>query len=137
MPERGIWRGASQRGYATVTNAPLRVDSTSNAVLVNPSATGTTEVTLTVAGSASGNKMTAGNASFVSGAATIATGLTTVLSVQIMILATGFATGATEISDAVVSSITTGSVAIQGYRLQTTTASASGTGVFYWLAVGV
>lgn len=137
MPERGIWRGASQRGYATVTNAPIRVDSTTNLPMFNGLATGTTETALGVAVSASGARIAAGNAAFVSGAATIATGLTSVLSVQIMILATGFATGATEVSDVVVSSITTGSVVIQGYRLQTTTASASGTGTFYWLAVGM
>lgn len=136
MSVRGLYRFGSQRGYATVTNAPIRVDPTSQAVMVNTAGSSTTENALAQAVSASGFRIAAGNAALVSGSGTVATGLTTVLSFQLDLLATGFATGATEVTDAVVSSITTGSVVVQGYRLQTTTASASGTGTFYWFAVG-
>jgi len=44
MSVRGIYRGASQKGYATPTNAPIRVDSTSNRLYINPSGTGSTEI---------------------------------------------------------------------------------------------
>lgn len=136
MPERGIVRAASMRGYGTPTNAPIRVDTTTNALKINPNGSGSTEYEVPVGLQTGGIKMAWGNAAFVSGAATVNTGLTTVSSFQVNLLATGFATGATEITDAVVSSITTGSVVLQGYRMQTTTASASGTGTFYWLALG-
>ena len=136
MPERGIARAASIKGYCTPTNAPVRVDTTSNALMLAPNGTGSTEYPVGQVISASGFRFAAGNAALVSGSGTVATGLTSVLSFQCNILATGFATGATEVSDVVVSSITTGSVVVQGYRLQTTTASASGTGTFYWTAQG-
>lgn len=35
MPDRGIVRAASQRGYATPTNAPIRVDITSSKLFIN------------------------------------------------------------------------------------------------------
>lgn len=144
MPERGVYRASSIRGYATLTNAPIRVDTTSNALLIAPAGSGTVENTIPQlpSGSASGaTKITAGFANFVSGAATVATGLTTVISFQYNLVSTGFATGATEITDAVISgaftgAISTGSVTLQGFRLQTTTASASGTGLFNWIAIG-
>ena len=84
-----------------------------------------------------GPKIVGGLGTFVSGAATIATGLTKVVAFQVEILATGSATGATEVTNAFVTGTpATGSVVVQGYRLATTTASASGTGQFYWLAIG-
>lgn len=44
MPDRGIVRAASQRGYATPTNAPIRVDPTSSRLFINPTGSGTTEI---------------------------------------------------------------------------------------------
>lgn len=44
MPERGIVRAASQRGFATTTNAPVRVDTTTNKLMINSAGSGTTEV---------------------------------------------------------------------------------------------
>lgn len=141
MPERGVYRGAAARGYATPTNAPLRVDSTTNVLKIIPAGTGSTEVEIPSSLQTGGIKIANGSANFVSGAATIATGLTTVTSFQVEIMATGFATGATEVTNATVSgaftgAIPTGSVTVQGFRLNTQTASASGTGLFYWFAIG-
>lgn len=44
MPERGIYRGAAARGYATPTNAPFRVDSATNTPKYIPAGSGSTEV---------------------------------------------------------------------------------------------
>ena len=48
MPERGVFRGSAARGYATATNAPLRVDSTTNQLKIIPGGTGTTEYVIPV-----------------------------------------------------------------------------------------
>lgn len=82
-----------------------------------------------------------GVGTFVSGTATIATGLTSVNAFAATIYgATGFATGATEISDVVTSSITTGSVVVKGvfnaFATGAATISVSGTGQFHWWAIG-
>lgn len=142
MPERGIYRGAVPRGYAIPTNAPFYINSTDNLPHVIPAGTGSTEQIIPLAISTSGARIAAGSANFVSGVAAVNTGLTTVLAFQAELSATGYATGATEITDAVVSGAITPTggatvVNVQGYRLATTTASASGTGLFYWTAVGM
>lgn len=82
-----------------------------------------------------------GVGTFVSGAATIATGLDSVNAFVATIFgATGFATGATEISDTIISSITTGSVVVKGtfnaFVTGAATISVSGTGQFHWWAIG-
>lgn len=145
MPDRGIYRGASQRGYGTPTNAPLRVDSTSNLVMVNPngvsSGASNVELPLAFGLTVSGARMAAGTGTLVSGAVVIATGLTSVLGFSANLSSTGTtATGATEVCFLFVSSITTGAVTVQGaYQTSAdfTQASVSGTGVFYWTAIGV
>ena len=43
---RSLYRGAAQRGFATATSTPIRVDSTSGLVLVNGAGSGSTETTL-------------------------------------------------------------------------------------------
>ena len=83
-----------------------------------------------------------GSGALVSGTATIQTGLTTVLAFQATNFgSTGFATGATEVDDVIVSSITTGSVVCKGifsdFSTGTRKVSASGTTTFYWVAFGV
>lgn len=135
---RSITRRATPVGFATAASAPLRVDSADNTVKLIPIGSGTTEISLAAAISASGARVAAGISTLASGVATIATGLTSVLSFQTTVLATGFATGATEATTVVVTGApATGAVACVGYRLFTTTASASGTGQFYWVAVGM
>lgn len=86
-------------------------------------------------------RIAAGSGAFVSGSATIATGLNSVLSFAATLNGpTGFATGATEISDTIVSSITTGSVVVKGtfnaFVTGAATVSVSGTGGFFWVAYG-
>lgn len=129
-------------GYASAGSAPIYVDSDDNTIKVIPAGTGTTEVAIPTAVSTSGAKFAAGSGALVSGAATIATGLTSVLSFQATVYgATGFATGATEVDEIIVSSITTGAVAVKGVFSIFTTGSralsVSGTATFYWLAVGM
>lgn len=93
----------------------------------------------TTAGGGNGTKLVAGSASFVSGSAVIKTGFSTLTNIDVTLSSTGFATGATEITSVAVSGpmSATGNVTIQGYRLFTTTASASGTGLFYYTATGL
>ncbi len=43
---RSLHRGPTQKGYATAASAPIRVDSTTNQVWVNPLATGVVETPL-------------------------------------------------------------------------------------------
>ncbi len=89
-----------------------------------------------------GAKIAGGTGSLVSGAATIATGLTTVLGfTAVPISASGtFATGASEVFTIYVTSITTGSVVVNGVFNQFTTGNAtksvSGTTAFSWFAYG-
>jgi len=142
MPVRGIWRGASIRGYCTPTNAPIRVDTTSNVPLVAPKGTGTSEYPITMMLSTSGARLAAGSGALVSGSGTVATGLTSVLGFQATVYgATGFATGATEVDEIIVASITTGAVTVNGvfsaFVTGARTLSASGTATFYWWAAGM
>lgn len=86
-------------------------------------------------------KTAMGTASLVSGTATIATGLATVSAIFFNIVgATGFATGATEVNDITIGSITTGSVVANGifnsFATGAATLSVSGTSTFRWFAVG-
>lgn len=87
-----------------------------------------------------GKKIAYGSATLVSGVVTVATGLATVISFSTILAATGFATGVTEVTSLVINAATgafaTGDVAVAGYRLFTTTISASGTGKFDWIAIG-
>lgn len=141
MPERGILRAASVKGYATPTNAPCYVSSGDNLLHIIPAGTGTTEVIVPVATSTSGARTAAGSGTLVSGAATVATGLASVLSIQLTLSGTGArATGATEVAQLSVLSVTTGSVSVIGMystAAATWVTSASGTSGFYWSAVGM
>ena len=141
MPERGIYRTASVKGVATPTNAPVYVNSSDNLIHIIPIGSGTAEVIVPVQTSTSGARSAAGTGTLVSGAATIATGLTSVLSFTASLAGTGArATGATEVAQLSVLSITTGSVVVQGMystAAATWVASASGTSAFYWQAVGM
>lgn len=169
MSVRGIARYATPKGVATPTNSPIYVDSDDNKLKMIPAGTGSTEVEIVDASTAQtltnktltnptiasstgtpylsdatnvggGKKIAYGSSAFVSGAKTLATGLASILSFNTQLAATGFATGATEVTAAVINGATgvlaTGDVAVQGYRLFTVTASVSGTGVFDWIAIG-
>ena len=141
MPERGIYRAASVKGYATPTNAPCYVSSGDNLLHLIPAGTGTTEVVIGASVSTSGARFAAGTGTLVSGTVIVATGLTSVLGFSANLSSTGTtATGATEVCFLFVSSITTGAVTVQGaYQTSAdfTQASVSGTGAFYWTAIGM
>lgn len=82
-----------------------------------------------------------GSGSLVSGAATVNTGLNTILAIDANIFAaTGFATGATECSSVFIFSVTTGAAVVKGifnaFVTGAATISASGTGQFTWIAIG-
>lgn len=82
-----------------------------------------------------------GTGTLVTGAVTVDTGLNTVVSFQACLIGTGAgATGATEVEDIRVASITTGAVACVGSYHSATAAvsviSASGTASFRWIALG-
>mgnify|MGYP001560408055 CR=1 FL=1 len=142
MPIRGIVRQASTPGLATGKNAPFFVDSDDNIPYINPAGTGTDVVpfVLGLAG-VTGAKIAAGSGVLVSGIATVATGLTTVKGFSAAVRgATGFATGATEVHEIQIVSITTGAVAVQGvfnaFVTGAATISVSGTATFNWVAIG-
>lgn len=87
------------------------------------------------------NHVAAGTGTLASGTATIATGLNAVTAFHATMIGTGAtATGATEVERIVVVSITTGSVVVNGSYHSGTAAvsvqSVSGTGTFYWIAIG-
>lgn len=86
-------------------------------------------------------KLVAGTGTFVSGTVTVATGLTLCTSFIATMIGTGAtASGATEIERAVVASIATGAVVVNGSYHSGSAAisvqSVSGTGQFYYLAYG-
>lgn len=86
-------------------------------------------------------QLRSGVGTLVSGSVTVATGLSSVAAFQATIFgATGFATGATEVSDLLISSITTGAVLVKGlfnaFVTGAATISVSGTGQFHWWAIG-
>lgn len=137
MPVRGLVRTPTVKGAVTPTNCPIYCDSDDNYLKYIPAGTGSTEVSVPVVSGAY-PKIAAGLGTFVSGAVTVATGLAAVTSFQATLIATGFATGATEVTALAMTAApgATGAVSVQGYRLFTTTASASGTGTFHWVAVG-
>lgn len=91
--------------------------------------------------SSSGPRFAAGTATLVSGAVVVATGLNTVTSFTATLkTATGFSTGATEVSNFTVVSIATGAVTVNGlfnaFATGAATVSVSGTATFNWLAFG-
>ena len=142
MPERGIYRGAVPRGYATPTNSPLYINSTDNLPHIIPIGSGTAEVVVPTTIATSGARFAAGTGTLVSGTVVVATGLTSVLSFIPILNGTGAtASGATEVDTLVVASITTGAVTVNGAYHSATAAiqvqSVSGTASFYWLAVGM
>lgn len=142
MPERGIYRAASVKGFATPTNAPIYINSTDNLPHLIPIGSGTTEQIIPLAVSTSGARVAAGTGTLVSGTVAIATGLTSVLAFSASLIGTGAtATGATEVERLVVASITTGAVTVNGSYHSATAAvsvqSVSGTAAFYWVAVGM
>lgn len=86
-------------------------------------------------------KLAFGTGAFVSGTVVVATGLTLCSTFIATLIGTGAtATGATEIERAVVASITTGAVTVNGSYHSGTAAvcvqSVSGTASFHWLAYG-
>lgn len=86
--------------------------------------------------------ITAGTATLVTGAVTVATGLGIVLAFSTTLEGTGAgATGVTEASSIRISSITTGAVAcVSSYSSATAAVgvvSALGTSVFRWVALGI
>lgn len=129
-------------GYATAGSAPVYVDSDDNTLKMIPAGSGTTELSIPTIISTSGAKFAAGSGALVTGTATVATGLTSVIGFQATVYgATGFATGATEVDEIVVASITTGAVSVKGvfsiFSTGSRAMSASGTATFYWWAVGM
>ena len=89
----------------------------------------------------SGYRMAFGTGTLVSGTATIATGLDTVVSFTANVnRTTSPATGAGEVSNIWIGTITTGSVVVTGafnaFVTGAATVSASGTATFNWLAFG-
>jgi hypothetical protein len=52
MSVRGLFRGATVKGYATPTNSPIYIDSDDNIAKIVPAGSGTTEVQLVDASSA-------------------------------------------------------------------------------------
>lgn len=139
---RSLTRRPTILGTATAGSAPICVDSDDNLVHVIPAGSGTTEAIIPFAISTSGARIAAGSGNLVTGALTIATGLSSILSFQATLNGpTGFATGATEVSNIIVSTITTGSVVVKGvfnaFVTGAATISVSGTAGFTWLAVGM
>ncbi len=143
MPVRGILRSPVVAGVASKTNAPFHVDSDDNIPYINPAGTGSTMVPLVLGiGGVTGGVMAAGSGVLVSGVATVATGLGTVKGFMAQVLSASgtFATGVTEVSNLCITSITTGSVVVQGifnsFATGAATASVSGTTSFRWVAFG-
>lgn len=135
-----IHRG-KQKHPAEPATAPIWVNPTGNAPTIIPAGNATgTAYEIPLALQTGGQAYAQGFAALASGVATVNTGLSTVNSFQTTMVATGFSTGATEVTSVVVSGATgpiaTGAVPVIGFRLFTTTASASGTGIFYWVAFG-
>ena len=79
MPARAIRRAATVAGYAIPTSAPLYVDSDDNALKIIPAGTGTTELAVGLAATASGFRFAVGTGSLVTGALVVATGLTSII----------------------------------------------------------
>src|SRR5882724_9612616 len=103
MPERGIYRTATVKGIATVTNAPFYVDSDDNTPKCIPAGSGTTELNFALGVTSSGARYAAGTGALVSGTVAVATGLTSVLAFTATLVGTGAtATGATEVERLVV-----------------------------------
>ena len=141
MPARSIRRAATVAGYAIPTAAPFYVDSDDNALKLIPAGTGTTELAVCLAATASGFRFAGGSGALVTGALVVATGLTSIIAFTATLSGTGAsATGATEVDTLVVASITTGAVTVNGAYHSGTAAvqvqSVSGTATFYWIAVG-
>lgn len=140
---RSITRRPSIAGvsYATAGSAPFYVDSDDNTPKVIPAGSGTTELALALAVTASGARFAAGTGTLVTGAVIVATGLNTVLGFSTTLAGSGArATGATEVAQLTVTSITTGAVSVQGMystAAATWVSSVSGTSAFYWTAVGM
>ena len=144
MPIRGIVRAKSVKGVVSDTNAPFYVDSDDNIPYIIPAGTGTSEIpfVLGLAG-VTGAKIAAGSGVLVSGVATVATGLTTVKGFAGLVNTPApgtYLTGVTEVHGLNITSVTTGSVVLQGVfnSLATgaATASVSGTAGFRWVAIG-
>ncbi len=128
-------------GYATKTSAPFYVSDVDNSPRCIPAGAGSTEVAFMMSTLTGASKTAYGSGALVSGSGTVATGLLTVASFQAEVYgATGFASGATEVSSIIVASITTGSVSVKGvfnaFTTGAATLSSSGTATFYWQAVG-
>lgn len=140
MSVRGLHRGAAARGSATPTNAPIFIDSADNTPKLIPAGSGSTQVALVTAVAASGAKVVGGSGALVTGAATIATGLTSVLGFSANMVGQPTGTGAASNQILTISSITTGSVVVAAYAVSSVTgatvAASTSTGSFYWTAVG-
>ena len=139
MPARSVRRAATVAGYAIPTAAPLYVDSDDNALKLIPAGTGTTELAVCLAATASGFRMAVGTGTLVTGALTVATGLTTILGFALT--NTDKPTGTGAASDQLLAGVvTTGSIAVTAYSISSVTgatiAADTSTGAFTWIAVG-
>lgn len=143
MPTRALARTNAPRGYAIPTNCPIRVDNSTNGVKIIPAGTGSTEVELlqTITVGATGSlKLAAGTGALVSGAATIATGLSNILGYSVD--GGGNPSGATAAASPqlLTAVATTGSLAVTAYAVTSVTgavtASTGATGSFSWFAFG-
>ena len=139
-------RGTGATFPAGPASAPIYVTSSGatgsvNALLIVPAGTGSTEIAVGLAATASGFRFAAGTGTLASGVVVVATGLSTVLSFTTTMSSTGAtATGATEVETVYVDSITTGAVTVAGAYHSGTAAvmvpSTASSNVFYWLAFG-
>ncbi len=114
MPERGIYRAASVKGYAMPTNAPVYVNSSDNLIHIIPIGSGTTEQIIPVATSTSGARFAAGTATLASGTKAVATGLTQILSFSVT------SSGAEQLA--------TGDKSVQSFGVTVGTGASGGTG---------
>lgn len=127
--------------FGKPTSASDLVDVDSNQAITNKTIAGSAGVPYLKDITGTGaNKIAYGSSALVSGVKLVATGLSTVLAFQAEPISASFATGATEVATMVVSGATgviaTGDVTVQGLVLATTTKSVSGTGLFFWTAIG-
>jgi hypothetical protein len=142
MPERGIYRTPTVKGIATVTNCPIYCDSDDNTLKFIPAGSGTTELVIPSAVSASGAKFAAGVGTLVTGTLAVATGLTSVLGFSLTPTSNTGGTG-TASNPILFGVVTTGTIAVSAYYVSTIGASGAiaaavtATGNFTWTAVGM
>ena len=138
---RSITRHPVVRGYATSGSAPIYVDVDDNALKIIPAGSGTTELAVNLAATASGFRTAVGSGALVSGSLVVATGLTSVLGFTALnsVIPTG-ATGNLVPQILVANSITTGAVTVTAYSVSSVSgalvAATGSSGSFYWIGFG-